>query len=287
MDLISVYGIYVGVGAVAGLASGLLGIGGGLVMVPVLLAGFAIAGIAPDAIPALSLGTSLSVVTVTSLIGSREHWRLGNLREPFSPAALRMSAVLVAGVVAGSMVAARMPRTVLLTGIALLQIAVALTMLRRKPATAPADAKSTAAGTPAALGGPGTLPYMAFTGLVSATGGIGGATLLVPYFTHRGLAFQQAAAWSTFFGCAIGATGAASYALLGHPPSPVPMAIGYVSMPAFACLALGSALLVRVGAGLSRRLSKVALTRGFCAILFVSGAKGLLPVLGAALAVGG
>ncbi len=287
MQSLSLLGLYVGAGAVAGLASGLLGIGGGLVMVPVLLSGFALAGIAPEAIPALALGTSLSAVAVTCLVASRAHWRHGTLRLPPAAATVRMTAALVAGVVAGSALAAHLPRQAVLAGIALFQVTVAVLMLRRSAGAATVATGEGGADATARLAGSGAARFMALTGIVSASGGVGGATLMVPYFTHRGLAITHAAALSTFFGCVIGAIGAASYALLGHPPVPVPLAIGYVSLPAFACLALGSALLVPVGARLSRRLSKEVLTRAFCALLLVSGARVLMPLAAAAFTTAG
>ncbi len=277
------FAIYVVVGAAAGLMSGLFGIGGGLVMVPALLACFALAGMPAEHIPALALGTSLSVICLTSAMASREHWRIGNLVQPFSGPTLRLAAMLGLGVVAGAAVSTRLPKEVVLLWIAIFQVTVAICMARRtfRPAapsiTSVAPARSdeppqrqlnaTQAGA-----------FLVVTGAVSSIGGIGGATLMIPYFSRAGIDYPKAAALSTFFGCVIGAFGCLSYAFLARPTSAIPLAVGYVSLPAFASMALGSLLCVRHGARLSLRLSKATLTRGFCCFLLASGGQVLLPL---------
>ncbi|MEO5881765.1 MAG: sulfite exporter TauE/SafE family protein [Caldimonas sp.] len=283
MDSLATFAIYVAVGAAAGLMSGLFGIGGGLVMVPALLGGFALAGMPAESIPGLALGTSLSVICLTSALASREHWRIGNLVQPFSDPMPRLAAMLGVGVVAGAAVSTRLPKEVVLLSIAVLQVSVAICMARKTFRPAQPSIASLAPARPheppqgqlhAARAG----AFLVVTGAVSSIGGIGGATLMIPYFSRAGIDYPKAAALSSFFGCVIGAFGCLSYAFLAQPPSAIPLAVGYVSLPAFACMALGSLLCVRHGARLSMRLSKATLTRGFCCFLFASGGKILLPM---------
>jgi uncharacterized membrane protein YfcA len=282
---IFVYVVYLATGAAAGLMSGLFGIGGGLIMVPALLACFAVAGLPPAAVPALALGTSLTAICFTSALASREHFRIGNLKCPFSRRMLGLVGFLAAGVVAGAGISTHLPRNAVLLCIAVFEIGVAGWMLFMsfRPA-AGAGRVDGATGLPQErLDTRWSGAFLALTGAVSSIGGIGGATLMIPYFAKAGIEYPKAAALSTFFGSVIGGFGFFSYALLAHPATRIPMSIGYVSLPAFASMALGSYFLVRYGARLSTRLSKVALTRGFCCFLLASGGKVLVPLAVAAI----
>ena len=274
-----VHAVYLATGATAGLLSGLLGIGGGLVMVPALFVCFAVAGMPAEAVPPLALGTSLTVVCLVSALTSRENLRLGHLAGPFSTRMAVMAACLAVGVAAGAWASTQLPARDLLRLLGLFQIAIGMRMwlaatgATRQPAGIGPD---TAAQDRLCLPGACTLLFV--TGGVSSIGGVGGATLMTPYFTRAGIEYRQAAALSTFFGCVVGAAGFVSYGLLARPVEPLPASIGYVSLPAVASMAIGSVLLVRVGAELSRRVSRAMLTRGFCCFLFASGLKLLLPL---------
>jgi len=274
-----VYAIYLATGAAVGLLSGLFGIGGGLVMVPALLVCFTAAGVPADSIPPLALGTSLSVICFASALTSRENLRVGCLAQPFSKRMLTLVGFLATGVVVGARASMHLPLQAVLLFIGVLQIAVGAWMWSttvRPVAVVRPLGEGAAAQDRLGVAGAGTLLFV--TGGISSIGGIGGAIFMTPYFTKAGIEFRQAAALSTFFGSIVGGVGFVSYGLLAQPTEPVPMSIGYVSVPAFASMAAGSVLLVRHGARLSRRLSKATLTRGFCCFLFASGLKLLLPL---------
>ena len=187
-----------------------------------------------------------------------------------------LATCLALGVVAGTLVSTRVPVQLLLVLLGVFQIAIAARLWRassqptRRP---PREAPDIVAQSRLRFPGAGSLLFA--TGGISSIGGVAGATLMTPYFTRAGIEYPQAAALSTFFGCVIGAAGFISYGLLAHPAQPVPMSIGYVSLPACASMAAGSLCLVRCGARLSRRLPKKMLTRGFCCFLVVSGLKPL------------
>jgi len=70
---------YIVTGALAGFLAGLLGIGGGLIVVPVLVVSFTMQGFAPDVIMPLAVGTSLATIVVTSSISIRAHHARGNI----------------------------------------------------------------------------------------------------------------------------------------------------------------------------------------------------------------
>ncbi len=72
--------LFIALGALAGFLAGLLGIGGGIILVPVFLAAFPIAGFAPDIVVHAALGTSLAIILPTALSSSFGHRRRGNVQ---------------------------------------------------------------------------------------------------------------------------------------------------------------------------------------------------------------
>lgn len=167
-----------------------------------------------------------------------------------------LAAWLVVGVLAGTLLSTRLPQRGALLAIAVFQIIVGCQMLRASFRPAPAASGLSKAQLQADLVPQQRLllqpqqarAFLLLTGMVSALGGIGGATLLVPYFKRAGIEYSQAAALSSGFGCVIGAAGCLSYALLGQADASIPMTLGSVNLPAFASLALGASLLWCAGA---------------------------------------
>ena len=271
MQDILTFAIYLAAGCGAGLLAGLFGIGGGLLMVPVLL--FTLSATVPAGVVGpMALGTSLTVIIVTSALASRQQFVLGRLREPFGRATLMLVACIAAGVLLGSQVSTRMAHAPLMACIAIFQVAVAAWMFcrsfdlgtKRPDDAVPAQDR---------LGGRASRLFLLLTGTVSAIGGISGATLMVPYMRWKGITQSEATALATHLGCVIGMSGFISYGLLSKPALPVPWSIGYVSLPAFVAMALGSAALVRFGARLSSRLDPRLLTRCFSALLLITALK--------------
>lgn len=278
-----IYALYLATGAVTGLLAGLLGIGGGLIMVPALLACFPAVGVPAASIPALALGTSLTTICVSSLLASHEHVRVGNLSQPFSGPMPRLMAWLAIGVLAGTALATRLPVRAVVACVAVFQIFVASRMLHRslKPQAdiaAGAANANTVETAQSRLDAKRAGPFFVATGALCSIAGIAGTSLMVPYFRARGIEHRKAAALATWFNCIIGALGFVSYGLLAGPDRAIPMALGYVSLPALAGLAFGTSLFVRYGARLSRRLPPALLMRGFCCFLYVSGGKALFAI---------
>ncbi len=99
MTLFYVIASYLALGALAGTVAGLFGIGGGLIIVPVLMFSFGLQGINPDIIPHLAVGTSLATIVFTSVSSIRSHNKHGAVRwDLFRP--------MTAGIVAGALVGA-------------------------------------------------------------------------------------------------------------------------------------------------------------------------------------
>lgn len=273
-------------GAMAGLLAGLLGIGGGLLMVPALLAGFSMAGLPADLVPAYALGTSLAGVAFAGTLASREHSKLGNLHRPFSMSMLLPGAFLAIGVACGVQATTHMPGQGVRGALAVYQFVAGAWMLWRSRAAERAPRGAHGPDVRELLAPWSARAFLVFTGAVSAAGGVGGATLLLPWFAARGIDPLRAAALSSYFGAVIGAAGALGYGLLGRPATAMPWSVGFVHLPAFACLAAGAALLAGTGARLSRRVPKAALTRGFALFLIACSASVALPLWRATAATG-
>lgn len=129
MDQSDVYLLFLVAGAFSGLTAGLFGIGGGLVMVPALLVSFTLAGVPPNDLVPMALGTSLACVGFTSFMAARAHFELGNLARPLSVRVLGFSACLAVGVFIGSEFSTSVPRNTILGAIGFYQLFVACWML--------------------------------------------------------------------------------------------------------------------------------------------------------------
>lgn len=256
---------YLLAGAVAGLIAGLFGLGGGVVMVPVLLVVFAAQGL-PEAVTMhMAVGSSLAVIVVTSLSSLRAHHRLGGVAWPV---VARMAGGIAAGALAGAWLADTLSANALQNVFAVFLVAVAVKMglgLNPTPGSRPFP------GTPV-LAGAG-----AVIGALSALVGIGGGTLTVPFLTWGGMAMRRAVGTSAACGLPIAVAGAAGFMLTGqgHPDLP-DLATGYIYWPAVGGLAAASVLVAPLGARLAHRLPGALLQRLFAALLLVVAGRLLL-----------
>jgi len=253
--------IYPGVGAVAGLVAGLLGVGGGLIIVPLLAWIFRNEGMSPDLIIHMALGTSLATIVMTSLSSVYAHHRRGAV---VWPVVLRLAPGLALGALVGAWLAWRSSSDDLATLFGLFEMGVALYMV---------------AGSPKPRGEswlrPHTPELMAVGGVIGAIAsllGIGGGTLTVPYLSWRGLVIQRAVATSAACGLPIALAGAFGYLAAGwNQPQLPPWSSGYLYWPAFAGIVLTSLWMAPLGASLAHRLPVMSLKRLFALLLFVMG----------------
>lgn len=253
--------IYLMLGLVAGFLAGLLGVGGGLVMVPVLAWTFALQGMAPGLWMHLALGTSLAVIVFTSISSVRAHYQHGAVRTAIF---VRMAPGIVLGALAGAVTARYVAQDALRWFFAFFELAVAIQMAWAiKPkahATEPCWPRSTAAGT--------------VIGAVSSWVGIGGGTLTVPWLVWHGIRMQEAVATSAAVGMPIAIAGAAGYMLGGWGHADLPaQSWGFVYLPAWGAIAVGSVLAAPFGARAAHALDAVKLKRIFALVLFVLAIK--------------
>lgn len=255
--------IYPALGVVAGLAAGLLGVGGGLIIVPVLIYAFASLGFSPDVLTHMSVGTSLATIIITSAGSVYQHHKKHAVLWPvLTWYALGLAAGALAGAKLADIINGRMLQ-MLFGGFAIL---IALQMAAGvKPKASrelPGKLGITAVG-----GG---------IGAISAIFGIGGGSLSVPFLTWCNVKMQQAVGTSAAGGMPIAIAGALGFVITGWDEPTPEFSLGYVYLPALLGIAITSVLFAQLGARLAHKLPAATLKKIFAALLVVVGAKLLL-----------
>jgi len=256
--------LYLLLGACAGVLAGLFGVGGGIIIVPVLVFSFTLQGFDASVLTHLAVGTSLATIIFTSLNAVREHQRKGAVRWPIF-AWMTVGILLGAGL--GALTARAIAGPSLQKIIGVFAVLVALQMsLALKPKssrTVPGKFGLTLAGS--------------VIGWASAIFGVGGGSLTVPFLSWRSVPMQQAVATSSACGLPIALVSALSFMILGwHDPHLPAHSLGFIYLPALLGIALTSMVFARFGARLAHRLSPRLLRRMFAALLFCVGVSFLL-----------
>ncbi|MCG2580555.1 MAG: sulfite exporter TauE/SafE family protein [Marinobacter sp.] len=264
MTLLSVFGLYLALGAFAGTLAGLFGIGGGLIIVPVLIFSFGLQGISTEIAAHMAVGTSLATIVFTSLSSIRSHHLHGAVRwDILRP----MTAGIVIGALVGSWTASLLsgPALELIIGIFVILVGVKMILeVNPKPGrVVPGSAGLGAAG--------------AGIGWASAIFGIGGGTLTVPYLSWCNVRMQQAVGTSAACGLPIALAGAVGNIWTGWESPELPdLSFGFIYLPALLGIILTSVLFARVGANLAHRLNARLLKRIFAIMLILVGIRFLL-----------
>lgn len=259
------YLLYLGVGALAGLLGGLLGIGGGLVIVPVLVYSFTAHDFDNAILTQMAVGTSLATIIFTSFSSVRAHHARGAVRWEL----VRMIAPgIVLGTFLGAQIAHLLPGTGLQVLIGIFAILMALQMLTNwQPGSATASPASLPGRQGLFLGG-------GMIGTASALFGIGGGSLTVPWLSHHAVRMQEAVATSSACGIAIAIAGTASFAWTGWGHAGLPVhSLGYIYLPAFACISLTSVMFATIGVRLAHQLPSRTLKKVFAVLLVVVGIR--------------
>ncbi|PRY62775.1 hypothetical protein B0H98_11063 [Vreelandella songnenensis] len=252
--------IYLLLGAAAGVLSGMFGVGGGLIIVPLLIYVFTLQGVSQDVLTHLAVGTSLATIVFTSINSVIAHHRYGAVRWH---AVLWLGVGIVGGSVAGGYTASFLSGVLLQKMIGGFAILVAIQMFfQLQPSTHP-DASPGRAF----LGASGVL-----VGWGSALFGIGGGAMTVPLLSWRGFSMKHAVATSAACGLPIALSGSVSFIWIGlHADGLPPWSLGYVYLPALMGIGVTSMLFARFGARLSHRLDPLLLKRLFSLLLLLVG----------------
>jgi len=251
-------------GAVAGTLAGLLGIGGGIIIVPVLALVFRNQGVPIDVLMHVSIGTSLATIVVTSLSSIRAHQKRGAIDWSVFR---RITPGILFGALFGAVLADAIPGAELRTLFAIFMFLVATQMM--------------IAGTPAPHrklpGRPGMLGAGVVIGTIAALMGVGGGSMSVPFLTWCNVHIRQAVATSAAIGLPIALAGTAGFIFTGWGSDALPAwSLGYVNLPAFTGIVIASILFAPLGARLAHTIPPKLLKRIFAVLLYVLGARILL-----------
>jgi uncharacterized membrane protein YfcA len=247
-------------GAVAGFLGGLLGIGGGVIMVPALLALFTYAGWDETLSIKMAIATSLCAIIFTSIAAIRAQmkrdavlWPLVKMWTPF---------ILLGSFCSGT-IASYLPAVVLKGFIGCFLLLASIVMLVR---WAPAPHRQLP-------GKVGTAITSFIAGLASALAGIGGGNIIVPTLTWFNVPMKNATATSSTLGLPISVFGAAGFVTAGWSVPQLPQySLGYVYLPAVALIAVMTFVLAPVGVAVAHKISPASLKQVFgLLLLMVSG----------------
>lgn len=261
-------GCLLGAGVAAGIIAGLLGVGGGIIIVPVLSAALSLMGVPESVAMQIAVGTSLASIIPTGLSSNRAHFRHGavdvDLLKSWAPA-------VAVGVAAGSAIAASVKGPVLSTvfGVVALTVAVYMTVVP--------DTVRLSNHPPRGL-----LKHAiaAAIGLISAMMGIGGGTLTVPTLTLSSYPIRRAVGTSSAVGLLIAVPGALGFVIGGWGVEGRPeFSLGYVNLLALALIVPTSMLSAPFGAKLAHSLPPAMLRRAFAGFLALTAVKMLYAAL--------
>lgn len=253
--------IFLAIGALAGFAAGLFGVGGGLIIVPLLYVVFSQMGYPSDVIMHMALGTSLATIIVTSISSLLAHHRNGavmwSVCRNLSPG-LVIGSFFGAGI-AGMLSGANLQ---LIIGVFVIWVAYQMFVGAQKVVDQtkilPSPAKQVLAGTG--------------IGVASAIFGIGGGSLTVPYLNHYGVVMQKAVGTSAACGLPIAIAGALGFMFFGMKEHVnVSNAIGFVHIYAFLGISLMSFFTAKFGAKVAHALSPAMLKKCFSVLLLLVG----------------
>ncbi|HWM27407.1 MAG TPA: sulfite exporter TauE/SafE family protein [Woeseiaceae bacterium] len=232
-------------GGVGGVLAGLLGIGGGIVIVPVLEAALTYLGVDQAIRMHVAVATSLATIIPTSIASSRAHHR----RHAVDTGLVRRWAIFVLfGALAGSVIASRVHSDVLSAVFAVVALLVAIKMML------PLEGRTIASDVPK-----GILVPIIPTGIgaISSMMGIGGGTLSVATLTLFNQPIHRAVGTAALFGLAISLPGTAGFIIAGlDDPRLPPGSLGYVNLLGFVLISPMTFLTAPLGAAIAHSLSR-------------------------------
>ncbi|MCB1510110.1 MAG: sulfite exporter TauE/SafE family protein [Hyphomicrobiaceae bacterium] len=262
MELLGVAAIMLATGCVAGIIAGLLGVGGGIVIVPVLFEVLPWLGVPDELRMHIAVGTSLAIIIPTSFNSARSHYAKGavdtGILKSLGPA-------VFLGVLVGLVFTGRVRGEILTAIFATIALLVAAQMLLLPKGAALAKQMPGTAGT-GALG--------LFIGWVSVCMGIGGGTVGVPLMTLFSVPIHNAVATASVLGLIIGIPGLIGFIINGWGATTLSAGyLGYVHLLGAILIAPVSTMLAPYGAKIAHSLSPRALKICFGVFLLITAVR--------------
>ena len=246
----------------AGFAAGLFGIGGGLITVPILFYIFGAAGIEPEYLMHLAVGTSFGIIIPTSIVSVLTHHQHNAV--DFS-VVKGYGVFVIIGVILGTILAAGLKTKPLILFFTIVVYILAFYLLFLKEKESDLSIK---------MGLPAKIISGIITGFVSAPMGIGGAVMNVPILKFFGYPINKAIGSAAAIGFIIALFGTIGFLFSGNYLSAnLPLSIGFLNIPAFLIFFPITAFMARLGAKASHRINKKKMTKYFGLFLIVIGSK--------------
>ncbi|WP_424830211.1 sulfite exporter TauE/SafE family protein [Ruegeria sp.] len=268
--LTTLIGIAAAAGVFGGILAGLLGVGGGIIIVPALYFALSLTGSDPALTMQVAVGTSLATIVFTALSSSWGHYKRGALDMVLLK---RWAPAILIGVIIGGLLGGLVSGYFLVAVFATVAALVSLDMIFRKPG----DDGHQRSFSPRVWAATGT-----FAGAISAMMGIGGGTVCVPVLNFLGYDIRRAVGTSAAIGFVIGLPGALIYAGtgLGQVGLP-PFSIGYVNLIAAALIIPLTTSFAHVGVRIAHTISQRALRLAFGLFLMLTSLRMYYDLTGA------
>ncbi len=252
--------VFLLLGAYVGFLAGLLGIGGGFTMVPVLTEVFERQGIAASHLLSLAIGTSAAAIVFGALASAHAHHRRGAVVWRIVAA---MAPGLVLGSLVGPQIASALPMRVMAGIFGGFTWLTAVRMVSSRPPKATRDLP----------GGPAMFAVGTAIGLAAGMVGTGGAFLSVPFMTRCNVRVHNAVATSAAIGLPVAVASTIGYAYAGWSASDLPRySIGYIYLPAMIVMVAMSMLFAPLGARVAHAWPVVRLRKAFSLLMLILGA---------------
>ena len=244
------------VGAVAGFFAGLFGIGGGLMIVPVLVYLLPMVGVPEPLLMSTALGTSFATIVITGFSSAQRHHKLGNV--VWSAVKILAPSIMVSVFICGFFIG-KLDRDISSKLFACLVVYLAVKMvLSIKPKIKKLKPLTTQSSI---IGG-------ILIGMASSAAGIGGGGFIVPFLNSRGIDMKKAIGSSAFCGMLLGTSGMFSFMLSGWGNVAMPeYSLGYIYFPAVLCITATSFFTSKLGATATSKLPVPTLKKGFALLL--------------------
>lgn len=247
-------------GGCAGILAGLLGVGGGIVIVPVLYLLFPVVGVDDSVRMHLAVGTSLSTIIPTSIMSARAHFKKGGL----DPVLLRSLAPgIVLGVLAGTILGSRADGLVLTAIFAIIALFVSFHMALSREGwflwdTLPEGQRIRG-------------PIGAVIGAFSVVMGIGGGTLSVPILSMFNVPIRRAVGTASAIGLIIAVPGSIGFIVSGLGKADLPaFSLGYANLLGFALIVPATMYAAPIGARIAHTINPAMLRKAFALFLFLT-----------------
>lgn len=255
--IFTVFFTCIALGSLVGFLAGLLGIGGGLLVVPALAYLLPLLGVEYSIVMPMALGTSLAAIVVTSSSAAYAHHRNSNI--PWHLAKPLMVMVSL-GALMGAFIADFMSTQALKLFFAIVVILLASYMLI-------SIAKPKEKTLPSTL----TLQVISWiTGIVASLMGMAGGAILVPVLTYYGMSIRHAIGIATICGVLVALFGSLGYVFIGFSQPLLPKwSAGYVYLPALIGIVISSSFFAPVGVKYASKLPVKTLKKGFAVFLIL------------------